>query len=134
VAANWLGIDRSILKAPPTRRVNRSLTAGESYVITWLNRSGLHLREHLGKALVEKLPNIESENFYLPSHVQDQFVELIKEDMTYVSQYVSDGQEYQFDRLPDSNNDLAHCFTSDQLDLILSYLVDNVSKKKKFRL
>lgn len=133
VAADWLGISRSNLICPKTRRVNRSLTVGESYVIAWLNRSDIQMRDHLGKVLVEKLPNIESDKFTLPSQVQRQFIEAIEEDMEYVANYVSDGHEYQFERLTDGDSAETHCFTSAQLDLILGYLIDKVSRKKMFR-
>lgn len=130
VAAKWLGVDHGLLVSPKTRVVNRSLTVGESYVIAWLNRSNLQQKDHLGKILVEKLPDIASGEFRLSSQVQRQLYEIIEDDMKYVATYVPEGHEYQFAQLKDCDNPENFCFTSDQLDVILSYLVDHAPKKR----
>lgn len=130
VVTEWLGIKPGILIAPKIRRINRSLTIDEAYVISRLNRSNLKLKGHLGKILVEKLPHIESGNFKLPIEVQRQFNELIEEEMNIVANYVSDGHEYRFEQLPDCEPVSTHRFTSEQIDIILDYMIDNVSREK----
>jgi hypothetical protein len=133
ITAGWLGIDHNELITPKTSRINRSLTASESYVIARLNRSKLQMKDHLGKILVERLPSVESGEFTLPREIQIQFVEKVKDDMEYVANYVPDGHEYRVETLPESSGSDTHCFTTDQLEVILDYLTDNVSRKKLFR-
>jgi len=128
VVAEWLGIEPDVLISPTTKRINRSLTVGEAYVISRLNRSKLKLKDHLGKILSQELPNIESDTFKLPLQVQRQFKELIEEEMNIVAKYVSEGHEYRFEQLPDCDTADTYHFTSEQIDIILDYLIDNVSR------
>ena len=128
VVAEWLGIEPGILISPNTKRINRSLTVGEAYVISRLNRSNLNLKDHLGKILIQELPNVESDKFKLPIQVQRQFNELIEEEMKIVAKYVSKGHEYRFEQLPDCETAETYHFTSEQIDIILDYLIDNVSR------
>lgn len=130
VVSEWLGLEAEIFVSPNTKRINRSLTASEAHVISRLNGSSLKLTDHLGKILVEKLPDIEADDFHLPLKVQRQFNELIKEEMKIVAKYVTDGHEYRIEELPESDNADIYRFTSEQLDIILDYLINNVSGNK----
>lgn len=131
VVAEWLGIEPELLITPKVRRVNRSLTMAEAHVISRLNQSPLKMKNHLGKILVQELPDVVSDTFTLPLDVQMQFYGLIEEEMKTVSRFVSDGHEYRFEHLPEPDSAGRYCFTSEQIEIILDYIIDSVSGAKQ---
>lgn len=124
----WLEVDRVILSTPPVQRVNRSLDPGEARLQLELNRVLGPYARFLGKALTERITDIDPEKPSPSQGVQESIWEEVKPYLERINRFLPEGEGLVFDRMTSSGESGSYRFTEEQIRVIAETLGGEIKR------
>jgi hypothetical protein len=124
----WLEVDRGILATPDVERVNRSLTQGEARLQLELNRILGPYASFLGKALTERITDLDAEKPTPSPELQESIWKEVEPWVNRVNRFLPDGQGLVFDRMESKEYAEGYVFTEEQIRIIAETLGGEIKK------
>lgn len=130
IFASWLKIERNALTPPPNKMVNRSLSISELELQKMINRRLGKVQRPLSDYFVNELPHIVPEKQVPSIELQECLWKKFARDMAEINANIPPHARYEKSRdiqCPTSLDNRDFIFTSEQLDVIASYIYEVAS-------
>jgi hypothetical protein len=126
--SKWLEIDKDTLVIPSAEKVNRSLNPGETILQLELNKILGRDAIFLGKALSERITELETSKPSPSQELQERIWNETKPWIERVNRYLPPGQALVFDRMAPREDTGKYSFNEEQLKLIAQILGGEIRK------
>lgn len=134
VVSKWIGIEAGVLKEPPVKNVNRSLTRAELRFQSAVNKVLGPSGGVVSDPLCNSLPEIRADRILPSVDVQKAMLDRLANEINFVNEFVEPGHVYNHEAIFDSglfSETELFSFSGAQIDTVATAMAVTIKKLRR---